>query len=64
MMIDSRFEYFNSLLNLSRTISPHSKNSSPKKRFSKSLLLKKKKVVFRRKAEIMFPVQIEINVFE
>ncbi|KAF6164516.1 hypothetical protein GIB67_025342, partial [Kingdonia uniflora] len=30
MMIDSRFKCFNSLLNLSRIISPHSKNSSPK----------------------------------
>ncbi|KAF6134895.1 hypothetical protein GIB67_002296 [Kingdonia uniflora] len=37
MMIDSRFECFNSLLNLSRITSPHSKNSSPKKRFSKKL---------------------------
>ncbi|KAF6165701.1 hypothetical protein GIB67_012598 [Kingdonia uniflora] len=31
MMIDSRFEYFNSLLNLSRIISPHSKKTSPRK---------------------------------
>ncbi|KAF6158068.1 hypothetical protein GIB67_014862 [Kingdonia uniflora] len=29
MMIDSRLECFNYLLNLSRIISPHSKNLSP-----------------------------------